>query len=137
MEPVTILFACRHNAGRSQIAAALARAKAGPHITVLSAGTEPADALHPTTAAVLEERGLRAAQAPRLLEPADVAACDWVITMGCGETCPVFPGVHYEDWPVADPAGQPLERVREIFSDIEARVDDLCDRVTSQDKGKD
>lgn len=125
-----ILFACRKNAGRSQIAAAIAKHMAGPNITVLSAGSEAVDELHPETSVVLEEIGLEPiSTTPKQLEVADVEASDWVITMGCGETCPIFPGKHYEDWEVADPFGQPLTVAREIRDDIQARVGDLLRRI--------
>lgn len=131
MKPVTIMFACRQNAGRSQLAAAIARAKADPNITVLSAGTEPAEKLHPEVLTVLSEMGLEPDGKPKRLEPHDVQASDWVITMGCGETCPIFPGKHYEDWPVDDPSGQPLDVVLRIRDDIQQRVDDLLKRIQS------
>ncbi len=128
--PTVILFACRKNAGRSQIAAAIAKHLAGPGVTVLSAGSEAADELHPETTVVLEEMGLAPVSAtPKQLEVADVEASDWVITMGCGETCPVFPGKHYEDWEVADPFGQPLSVARAIRDDIQERVQDLLRRI--------
>ena len=131
MKPVTIMFACRQNAGRSQLAAAITRAKADPNITVLSAGTEPADKLHTEVLTVLCEMGLEPDGKPKRLEPHDVQASDWVITMGCGETCAIFPGKHYEDWPVDDPSGQPLDVVRRIRDDIQQRVDDLLKRIHS------
>ncbi|QOR47163.1 heat-shock protein HtpX [Trueperella pecoris] len=129
--PVTILFACRKNAGRSQIAAAIAREKAGTHVRILSAGTDPADELHDVTIELLHEMGLEAESAPRRLEPEDVAASDWVITMGCGESCPIFPGTHYEDWPIEDPNGQPIDTVRAIRDDIAAHIDDLLTRIAN------
>ncbi|WP_241153019.1 low molecular weight phosphatase family protein [Neoactinobaculum massilliense] len=127
--PISIMFACRQNAGRSQLAAAIARSLATPGITVRSAGTEPAASLHPAVLQVLTERGLTPDHEPRLLAPEDVEASDWVITMGCGETCPIYPGKHYEDWDVPDPAGQPVARVREIAAIIEERVRDLLTRI--------
>ncbi len=129
-ETTTVMFACRQNAGRSQIAAALMKAKGGERVKVLSAGTTPADELHPETLTVLGEMGLEPiSSVPQFLEPEDVEASDWVITMGCGETCPIFPGVRYEDWDVEDPSSQPIHKVREIRDDIEARVDDLLARL--------
>lgn len=127
---VVILFACRQNAGRSQIAAAITKHKAEAGITVLSAGSEAASELHPETIAVLKEMGLEPiSTTPKQLETSDVQEADWVITMGCGESCPIFPGKHYEDWEVADPSGQPLNVVREIRDDLQARVEDLLRRV--------
>lgn len=128
-QQITILFACRKNAGRSQIAAAIARSLAPEHVTILSAGTEPASEAHPEAVAVLEEIGLKPTSEPSKLDPADVKASDWVITMGCGESCPIFPGTRYEDWPIDDPADQPIETVRRIRDDIRARVEDLLERA--------
>ncbi|AZN29732.1 ArsR family transcriptional regulator [Flaviflexus salsibiostraticola] len=128
-KPTTILFACRKNAGRSQIAAAIAQSLAPEHVTILSAGTEPASEAHPEAVAVLEEIGLKPTSTPSKLDPADVKASDWVITMGCGESCPIFPGTRYEDWPIDDPADQPIETVRRIRDDIRARVEDLLERA--------
>ncbi|WP_182354186.1 low molecular weight phosphatase family protein [Flaviflexus huanghaiensis] len=127
--PITILFACRQNAGRSQIAAAIARSLAPHHVTVLSAGTEPASEAHPEAVAVLREIGLEPTSEPSKLDPADVKASDWVITMGCGESCPIFPGTRYEDWPIDDPAHQPIDEVRRIRDDIRIRVEDLLERA--------
>ncbi|MDO5035081.1 MAG: heat-shock protein HtpX [Actinomycetaceae bacterium] len=128
--PVTIMFACRQNAGRSQIAAALMKAKAPSHVTVLSAGTTPADEVHPETITLLDEMGLPLInETPQMLTNEAVQESDWVITMGCGESCPIYPGKHYEDWAIQDPAGQPIETVREIRDDIERHVDDLLARV--------
>ncbi|MCS4490205.1 heat-shock protein HtpX [Corynebacterium sp. ES2794-CONJ1] len=128
----TVLFACRHNAGRSQMAAALAGYHAGTKIRVLSAGTTPADDIHPLVSEVLKARGLGAhTTAPRLLTADTIAESDWVITMGCGESCPVYPGKTYEDWPVDDPAHQSEDKVREIMADIERRVINLIERITA------
>ena len=119
----TLLFACIHNSGRSVAAQVLAQHHAGDRLEVRSAGSEPRDQVNPVVAQVLAERGLPVADhVPTRLEPAVVEAADVVVTMGCGETCPVFPGVRYEDWPVDDPAGQDLETVRGIVDDVDARV---------------
>ena len=127
---VTVMFACRQNAGRSQIAAAIMSTKAPSNVTVLSAGTTPADEVHPETLQVLGEMGLSLVnESPQRLTDEAVQASDWVITMGCGEECPFYPGKHYEDWEVEDPSGQPIEAVREIRDDIERRVDDLLVRI--------
>ena len=118
-----ILFACIHNSGRSVAARLLAEHYAGPDVTVLSAGSEPSGTVNPAVAAVLAERGLSvAAETPTLLEYGLVETADVVITMGCGETCPVFPGKRYEDWEVEDPKGLDLATVRTIVDDIDARV---------------
>jgi len=122
----TILFLCVHNAGRSQMAAAFARALAGERVEVLSGGSDPADAVHPLVAAAMAERGIDlTASQPRRYTEADLARADVIVTMGCGESCPVLPGKRYVDWPLPDPAGEPLERVREIRDEIERRVTGL------------
>ena len=125
-ETKTILFACRQNAGRSQMAAAIARKLAPESVEILSAGTEPASEIHSEVVVALAEIGLEPfAPNPRVLESEDVKRSDWVVTMGCGEACPVFPGKHYLDWEVGDPAGKTLEEVRAIRDDIEDRVRQL------------
>lgn len=130
MSVPTLLFACIHNSGRSVAAQLLARHYAGDRAEVLSAGSEPGDGVNPGVAAVLAERGIdTAAHTPRLLDRDLVEGCDVVITMGCGETCPVFPGKTYEDWQVADPKGQDLDTVRGIVDDVDTRVRDLLARV--------
>lgn len=122
----TILFACVHNAGRSQIAAGLASLIAGDQIDVRSGGSEPASAVHTNVAIAMAELGIDiAGQQPRfltddLLEPADV-----IVTMGCGGECPVLPGKRYLDWEIEDPAGKPLTDVRRIRGQIRLRVEEL------------
>ena len=129
MKPV-LLFACIHNSGRSVAAQVLAAHHGGDRVVVRSAGSEPGSGVNPAVAEVLAERGLSTANhVPTLLTYDTVEASDVVITMGCGETCPVFPGKTYEDWQVEDPKGQPLPVVREIVADVEARVLDLLARV--------
>ena len=118
----TVLVACRQNAGRSQAAAALLRHYAGDTVTVLSGGSEPADEVHPEIRQVLAERGLEPEDTPQQFDDAMVQAADVVVTMGCGEACPYYPGRRYVDWSVDDPHGQPVERVREIVDDIDGRV---------------
>jgi arsenate reductase len=119
----TVLFACVHNAGRSQMAAALFDRLADPaRARALSAGTEPGPRVHPEVVAVMRERGIELAAAPRKLTPELAATADWLVTMGCGDDCPIAPGAVREDWPLPDPKGQPLARVREIRDAIEARV---------------
>jgi arsenate reductase len=122
----SVLFACIHNSGRSVAAHVLARHYAGDAVEVRSAGSEPGPGVNPVVAQVLAERGLPAIDhTPTQLDAPLVQAADVVITMGCGETCPVFPGKRYEDWPVDDPAGQDVETVRRIVDDIDRRVRDL------------
>jgi arsenate reductase (thioredoxin) len=121
-EPV-VLFACIHNSGRSVAARVLAEHYGDGRISAISAGSEPGDSINPQVAHVLAERGLSTqAEVPKLLEYDTVAGADVVITMGCGETCPVAPGKHYEDWQVDDPSGRDIESVRLIVDDIDARV---------------
>jgi len=118
-----VLFACIHNSGRSVAAQVLTRHHAGDAVEVRSAGSEPGAGVNPVVAQVLAERGLPVTgHTPTLLDADLVQAADVVVTMGCGETCPVFPGKRYEDWPVEDPAGQDVETVRRIVDDIDARV---------------
>jgi arsenate reductase (thioredoxin) len=122
----TILFVCVHNAGRSQMAAGYARAIGGGRIRVLSGGSEPGDAINAVAVAAMAEEGIDIANAiPSMLDVDDVRAADVVITMGCGDACPVFPGTRYEDWALADPAGLPIEQVRPIRDDIRRRVTEL------------
>jgi arsenate reductase len=126
----TILFACVHNAGRSQMAAALFNAKADPQkARALSAGTAPGDRVHPEVVAVMLESGIDLSGIPpqRLTEGLAQTA-QWLITMGCGDQCPVVPGIERDDWPIADPKGQPMARVREIRDEVARRVDELIDR---------
>ena len=119
----TVLFVCVHNAGRSQMAAGLLTHLAGDQIEVRSAGSEPADQLNPAVIEAMAEVGIDiTAEQPKLLTTDAVQAADVVITMGCGDTCPVFPGKRYEDWKLADPAGQGVDAVRPIRDDIKDRV---------------
>jgi arsenate reductase len=122
----SVLFVCVHNAGRSQMAAALLSRLAGDRIEVRSAGTEPADQINPVAIAAMAELGIDLATAnPKVLTGDAVQTSDVVTTMGCGDACPYFPGVSYRDWKLADPAGQPLDAVRAIRDDIAARVQAL------------
>ena len=118
-----VLFVCVHNAGRSQMAAALLRRLAGDRVLVRSAGSAPASTIHPGVVEALREVGLDVGdESPKRLALESVVAADVVITMGCGDACPVFPGKRYEDWQVPDPAGRPLAEVRHIRDEIERRV---------------
>ena len=121
-----LLFVCVHNAGRSQMAAALAEHLSAHRVHVRSAGSQPADTINPVVVQALRERGIALTTAyPKPLTDSVLKAADVIVTMGCGDTCPYFPGKRYEDWDVADPAGQPIEVVREIRDDIQARVTTL------------
>jgi len=122
----TVLFVCVHNAGRSQIAAALLARRAGARVAVRSAGTMPADEVHPVVVEAMDEVGIDLSQErPSLLSAEEVQVADVVITMGCGDACPVFPGTRYLDWDLPDPSGRPLEEVRSIRDEIAGRVDGL------------
>jgi protein-tyrosine-phosphatase len=126
----SVLFVCVHNAGRSQMAQGWLNAIAGDRVEVRSAGSEPADRLNPTAVAAMAEVGIDiAAEQPTLLTTDAVRVADVVITMGCGDTCPVFPGKRYEDWDLPDPAGQDLAAVRPIRDEIRARVVALVDSL--------
>lgn len=126
----SVLFVCVHNAGRSQMAAALLAQLSDGQIEVRSAGTAPADAINPVAVAAMAELGIDiTAEAPKVLTADTVQTSDVVITMGCGDTCPYFPGVSYRDWKLEDPAGQPLEAVRPIRDAIAGRVRDLVDEL--------
>ena len=126
----SVLFVCVHNAGRSQMAAALLIRLAGDRIEVRSAGTEPADQINPAAVAAMTELGIDiTAATPKVLTAQAVQASDVVITMGCGDTCPYFPGVSYRDWKLDDPAGQPLDVVRRIRDDIAERVRALINEL--------
>jgi protein-tyrosine-phosphatase len=121
-----ILFVCVHNAGRSQMAAGLLERKAGDRVKILSAGSEPADELNPAVVEAMEEIGIDiSAERPKKLETEMVRESDVVITMGCGDACPIYPGKRYEDWDLEDPAGKDLATVRGIRDEISARVDEL------------
>ena len=125
-----VLFLCTHNAGRSQMAAAFLRDLAAGRILVTSAGSEPADRLNPAVVAALAEVGLDiSAERPKGLLDEMVQRADVVVTMGCGETCPVHPGRRYLDWQVPDPAGRALEEVRPIRDEIARRVEALVDEL--------
>jgi protein-tyrosine-phosphatase len=121
-----VLFVCVHNAGRSQMAAALLERYAAGRIHIRSAGSEPASSLNPRVVEAMGELGLDVSRAfPKPLTDDYVRAADVVITMGCGDTCPIYPGKRYEDWELDDPAGQDLDAVRRIRDEIDVRVKKL------------
>ena len=122
----TVLFVCVHNAGRSQMAAGWLRHLAGDRVEVLSAGSEPADRINPVAVEAMAEEGIDIAGAqPRVLTTEAVQESDVVVTMGCGDACPYFPGKRYEEWKLDDPAGQGLEAVRGIRDEIRSRIETL------------
>ena len=125
-EKPSVLFVCVHNAGRSQMAAGYLQHLAGERIDVLSAGSQPADRINPVAVAAMAEEGIDiTASEPKVLTPEAVQASDVVVTMGCGEECPYFPGKRYEDWVLDDPAGRGIEAVRPIRDEIRDRVQAL------------
>jgi len=122
----TVLFVCVHNAGRSQMAAGYLQHLAGDRIEVLSAGSQPADQINPAAVAAMAEEGVDiSAETPNVLTDSAVREADVVITMGCGDECPFFPGKRYEDWELDDPAGQGIDAVRPIRDEIRERVEAL------------
>jgi len=122
----TVLFVCVHNAGRSQMAAGYLRHLAGDRVTVLSAGSAPGSQVNPVAVQAMAEEGIDISGAiPQLLTTGAVEESDVVVTMGCGDTCPVFPGKRYEDWQLDDPAGQDLTMVRGVRNEIRNRVTGL------------
>jgi arsenate reductase (thioredoxin) len=126
----SVLFVCIHNAGRSQMAAGFLSALSGGAVEVRSAGSTPADAVNPVAVAAMAELGIDiAAERPKVLTPEAVQASDVVVTMGCGDTCPFFPGRRYEDWVLDDPAGQPIDKVRPVRDAIRAHVLTLLDEL--------
>ncbi|GAB7005438.1 arsenate reductase ArsC [Nocardioides sp. AN3] len=132
MSRPTVLFVCVHNAGRSQMAAGYLQNLAGDRIEVLSAGSQPADQVNPAAVAAMAEEGIDiAAEQPTLLTDSAVREADVVVTMGCGDACPFYPGKHYEDWVLDDPAGQGIEQVRPIRDEIRRRVEGLVAELLS------
>jgi len=126
----SVLFVCVHNAGRSQMAAGFLTHLAGDRIEVRSAGSSPAQAVNPIAVEAMKEAGVDVStETPKILTVDAVRASDVCVTMGCGDTCPVFPGKRYLDWALDDPAGQPLEAVRPIRDEIEKRVRALIDEL--------
>src|SRR5215217_1640587 len=128
-----VLFVCVHNAGRSQMAAALLDHYAEGRVAVRSAGSEPADRVNPRVVAAMEEIGLDVSREyPKPLTGEAVQAADVVITMGCGDACPIYPGKRYEDWELDDPADADLDGVRRIRDEIARRVERLVDELTAR-----
>ena len=129
----SVLFVCVHNAGRSQMAAGYLQHLAGDRIAVLSAGTEPGDQVNPAAVAVMAEEGIDLTLAkPKVLTDEAVIASDYVITMGCGDKCPFFPGKTYLDWKLADPAGQGIESVRPIRDEIKNLITELIAEIDTK-----
>jgi arsenate reductase len=130
MTKPSVLFVCVHNAGRSQMAAGWLAQLAGDRIEVRSAGSEPADQINPVAVEAMREVGVDiTAEQPKLLSVDAVRDSDVVITMGCGDTCPIFPGKRYEDWDLTDPSGQGIDVVRRVRDEIKDRVQTLIDDV--------
>jgi len=125
-----VLFVCVHNAGRSQMAAGYLSALAGDRVYVFSAGSEPKNEINPVAIEAMAEEGIDiAGNVPKILTVDAVKQADVVITMGCGDACPIFPGKRYEDWQLDDPAGQGIESVRPIRDDIKRRIDQLLSEI--------
>ncbi|MBM3721269.1 MAG: arsenate reductase ArsC [Actinobacteria bacterium] len=126
----TVLFVCVHNAGRSQMAAGFVEHHGGGRVEVLSAGSAPKESINPVAVEAMLEKGIDIAnRKPKVLTNESVQASDVVITMGCGDACPFYPGKRYEDWVLEDPAGQNLEFVRRVRDEIEARVKQLLSEI--------
>lgn len=126
----SVLFVCIHNAGRSQMAAAYLTHLAGDRVEVRSAGSAPAESVNPAAVAAMLEEGIdMSAENPKILTDEAVRAADVVITMGCGDTCPIYPGKRYEDWVLDDPAGQGVEAVRPIRDEIRRRIEELIGEI--------
>ena len=129
-EKPTVLFVCVHNAGRSQMAAAYLKQLSGGRVEVLSAGSTPADEVNPSAVEAMAEEGIdMSAERPKVLTEGAVRDSDVVITMGCGDTCPIYPGKRYEDWELDDPAGQGVDGVRPIRDEIKQRVTQLIESL--------
>ena len=131
-----VLFVCVHNAGRSQMAAALLNQQAGGRVLVRSAGSEPASSLNPRVVEAMQEVGIDISQEfPKPLTDDSVRSADVVITMGCGDACPIYPGKRYEDWDLEDPAGKEIESVRRIRDEIDGRVRKLVGELVPSPAG--
>ena len=131
-KPPSVLFVCVHNAGRSQMAAGYLRHLAGARVDVLSAGSQPADEINPVAVEAMAEEGIDiAGNTPKILTVDAVRESDVVITMGCGDVCPYYPGQRHEDWELDDPAGQGIDAVRPIRDEIHQRVKELVASLTA------
>ena len=131
----SVLFVCVHNAGRSQMAAGFLTALGHDSVEVRSAGSTPADSINPAAVEAMAEVGIDISdQSPKILTPDAVESSDVVITMGCGDACPVFPGISYRDWALDDPAGQGIDAVRPIRDQIRRLVEDLLDELAPADQ---
>ena len=129
----TVLFVCVHNAGRSQMAAGWLKELAGDRVEIWSAGSEPADQVNAIAVEAMREVGIDiSGESPKILTNDSVSRADVVVTMGCGDTCPYFPGKRYLDWELTDPAGQPIEVVREVRDDIKGRITALLDELMTE-----
>ncbi len=129
----TVLFLCMHNAGRSQMAAAWLSHIAGDAVDVDSGGSDPADAVNHRAVQVMAEAGIDVStEAPKAWSDDDVHSADVIVTMGCGDACPIYDGKRYEDWDLTDPADQPIEVVRKVRDDIERRVRDLVSTLNTE-----
>jgi arsenate reductase len=129
-EKPSVLFVCVHNAGRSQMAAGFLRELSAGKIEVRSAGSAPADSINPSVVAAMNELGIDiSAEEPKILTTESVEISDVVITMGCGDVCPIFPGKRYEDWKLEDPAGQGVDAVRPIRDEIKTRIETLISEL--------
>jgi len=134
-DTVEVLFVCVHNAGRSQMAAGLLKLRSEGRIQVRSAGSAPAEEINPNAVVALEELGVDMGEAfPKLLTDEVVRAADVVVTMGCGDACPIYPGKRYEDWELDDPAGQDLETVRRIRDELDRRVQKLISELLPDER---
>ena len=134
--PSRILFVCVHNAGRSQMAAGFARELGGDRVAIFSAGSEPADRINPVAVAAMAEQGIDiAGTQPAILTTDAVRQADVVITMGCGDACPIFPGKRYEDWELPAPAGLSMDAVRPIRDEIERRIRGLLAELAVAARG--
>ncbi len=129
----SVMFVCVHNAGRSQMAAGFMQHLAGDRVEIRSAGTAPADQINPSVVQAMQEEGIDISMnSPKILTTEDVKASDYVITMGCGDECPFFPGKTYLDWPLEDPAGQGVEAIRPIRDEIKSKIEALIAEIDAK-----
>ena len=129
----SVMFVCVHNAGRSQMAAGYMQHLAGDRVEIRSAGTAPADSINPSVVEAMQEEGIDISQnSPKILTTEDVKDSDYVITMGCGDECPFFPGKTYLDWPLEDPAGQGLDSIRPIRDEIRSKIEALISEIDAK-----